>query len=483
MKRTNTYPSDYGRILFILLIIVVLHNGNAASQITAALADPSQNIYALTDQGEIFEINTITAQVNRSIKDYAYYDSGPYLPNSLGYNPADDKFYFFLRTRTTNNETNRFVSFDHTTNTFQYLALDSSISITVTGCVTNNGQAYYTVDGNGALRYYSIAANTWTLITPDIVDQNGVDVTNLIKIDKGLTSGDLAVDGRGNLWILLSNATNYAVYKLPAPLPATYSPQLKVTKFVDPSTATPFSGKRDLNNDQIVGIAFNPSGQIFLSSTNKLYLLQDATTTKFIGNINIGTSKVADLTSLNFPAVSALPIQWMSFDARLQGSNTVVLNWEVEEQYNQGFYAETSKDGNSWNDLGFLPAKNIPGAVQHYTYSYHTVLTGIHYYRIRQVDIDGNESFSDTKKIVCCNELSGIMLWPNPAERKFCINNLSDKDFRRLRIFDLSGKLMLTKNIHQGTNAIDISSFSPGIYLVKAGTNKEDFFSYTIIKQ
>src|SRR5215813_2548054 len=111
MKFISTRIFDLLKLLFILLFSSVFGTGDAVSQTTLSLGNPSQYIYALTDQGEILEINTSTAATNRTIKDATYPGNPVISPNAIGYNPANDRFYYFKRNYSA--APNEFVSFNH----------------------------------------------------------------------------------------------------------------------------------------------------------------------------------------------------------------------------------------------------------------------------------------------------------------------------------------------------------------------------------
>ncbi len=224
----------FGKRLIVVSFIMCITNP-AISQITPSLGDPSKYIYALTDRGEIYEIDAVNATLNRVIKDSSYNGNPSYFPNALGYSPSNGKFYYFKRNFL--GASNEFVSFDATTNTLRQLAIDTAITITVTGCVTNDGKGYYTIDRSGSLYYYSIDANTWTQITGSIIDGSGDDISSRVRGLYG--SGDLAIDGKGNIWMVISGIYNYGVYMIPGPLPTTPVSKITATKIVDPATATP----------------------------------------------------------------------------------------------------------------------------------------------------------------------------------------------------------------------------------------------------
>lgn len=94
-------------------------------------------------------------------------------------------------------------------------------------------------------------------------------------------------------------------------------------------------------------------------------------------------------------SANPLPVTITSFTAVAQGADAV-LNWATaSESNNQGFEVQVSTDGTTFNKLGFL-ASNNPNSNTPHSYQYRDVTAGkqgIRYYRLRQLDLDGTESF------------------------------------------------------------------------------------------
>ncbi len=83
----------------------------------------------------------------------------------------------------------------------------------------------------------------------------------------------------------------------------------------------------------------------------------------------------------------------------------------------------------------------------------------------------GNTDFENIAKIT---------VYPNPSTGVF--NIVSQQDLA-VEVYDLVGKLVLNQKIAVGTNSVDISNFSSGVYLLKAFDNSGNSESYKLIKQ
>lgn len=99
---------------------------------------------------------------------------------------------------------------------------------------------------------------------------------------------------------------------------------------------------------------------------------------------------------------SALPITLASFTAAPgDGAAGVALQWRtVTEVNNYGFYVERrAADAGVHQQVGFIPTQGN-GIVPHdYTFNDASVSTGVWYYRLRQVDLNGDESVTDEVRV------------------------------------------------------------------------------------
>ncbi|MCG8483694.1 MAG: T9SS type A sorting domain-containing protein [Clostridia bacterium] len=76
-----------------------------------------------------------------------------------------------------------------------------------------------------------------------------------------------------------------------------------------------------------------------------------------------------------------------------------------------------------------------------------------------------------------------IRAYPNPT-RDFIKLNLGNYEINKLQffLFDISGKLLMNKNITNKATMIPMSQYIPGIYFIKITDNKKDIKTFKIIK-
>jgi hypothetical protein len=338
--------------------------------------------------------------------------------------------------------------------------------------VSFNGTGYYCIDGNGNLCYYDITNNAWVLVCSTFTDQYANNVTSVFA---SLYSGDIAIDGLGNLWIITSSPTKYGLYKLSAPLPTTSVSSITLKQLVAPTTTTP-------GNVSIVGIAFDPTGNIYIANNYNLYIMKANYTVSYLSALSI-SGACGDLTSCNYP-FGILPVSWESFTATVQSNNGVVLAWQVSAQIdNKGYYVEHSADGMNWDDLGYVQSAATSKSSETYTYTDIDPVSGSNYYRIRQVDIDGNESYSEIKMITVASKNSQLSIWPNPAKDMVNLKYDGNGSDARAVILDQMGRMITSTVLHSGENSVNVSNLSTGSYILHVQSADGAVFNGKLIKK
>lgn len=78
--------------------------------------------------------------------------------------------------------------------------------------------------------------------------------------------------------------------------------------------------------------------------------------------------------------------------------------------------------------------------------------------------------------------MAGFKLYPNPADDIFAIELPNEFETVEVKLFDIVGKVVFTKQISQIDNKIDINSLVAGNYIVKVTSNKKTFSTNLIIQ-
>jgi len=120
-----------------------------------------------------------------------------------------------------------------------------------------------------------------------------------------------------------------------------------------------------------------------------------------------------------------------------------------------------------------------------YTYTDNNpYLAGANYYRLRQVDFNGEFSYSEVKMIDLSKTNGTIVVSPNPFYNTFevVINN-REYTGADVNVVNMAGQSVYSGSI-QGQNIlkIDLSDYSAGVYFVTVNTGSETYTEKIIKK-
>jgi hypothetical protein len=179
-----------------------------------------------------------------------------------------------------------------------------------------------------------------------------------------------------------------------------------------------------------------------------------------------------------------LPVEWVSFNARVERSE-ILLNWQTATEVNNDkFVIEYSRDGRNFQAIGEVAGRGFSDELAHYQFVHSDPQRGVHYYRLKQIDFDGEFEYSKIVSIVYNREGSiAVKLWPNPSSDgsvQLEWHGLNQQDDCIVQLFNGSGQLMqqtaypFEKN--ENRISFDWSHLSNGIYFVKLQVGNESLY-------
>lgn len=172
--------------------------------------------------------------------------------------------------------------------------------------------------------------------------------------------------------------------------------------------------------------------------------------------------------------VNPLPITLVNFDAK-QNGNAVEVSWTTLSEFNNDrFEIERSTDGVNFTVISVVNGANVSNIRIDYTYTDNNPEFGYQYYRLRQVDFDGQSTYSD--KIVCVkfvnnDEENYLTIEPNPTNDKFSVEVNSAIADGNYTLFAQSGQIVKQGSVAGSTDVIDISNLPQGIYILQYTSN------------
>ena len=180
-------------------------------------------------------------------------------------------------------------------------------------------------------------------------------------------------------------------------------------------------------------------------------------------------------------SLTTLPVNMIQFKGFKDGKNNFLTWTTTKETDNKGFDVLRSTDGNNFNKIGFVPSKSENGnSTANLDYNFNDLqpTDGNDYYRLRQTDINGKETYSDIVMIkgIKSSKIEFTAIYPNPARNKLTMNIASPSTQNlNIVITDISGRILKQQAFlaNSGDNQfnINVSELMQGTFLIKASCN------------
>ena len=204
------------------------------------------------------------------------------------------------------------------------------------------------------------------------------------------------------------------------------------------------------------------------------------TVDSYTGSIPNSTWGYGKLNVYNASDESLLPVELISFSSVVQDGK-VILHWETATEVNNyGYDIERrltnppAGTNNSWSRLGFVAGNGNSNVSHAYTFSdIPPQQTGIEY-RLKQIDLDGTCTYSQTEQVVVSPRSYALAQnYPNPFNPTTNISyDIPAIGHVTISVYDILGKevavlLNETKQAGSYTMSFNASHIPSGIYFYK----------------
>ncbi len=179
---------------------------------------------------------------------------------------------------------------------------------------------------------------------------------------------------------------------------------------------------------------------------------------------------VFELKAYGILATSVLPVGYLSFDAK-KSQNGISLAWKTAQEIsNEKFIVEKSENGADFKEVGMVLGNQNATTIRSYNWLDRRPLTGHNYYRLRQVDLNGEFEYSAIKVV---NYITNdeITLYPNPITNFFHLKGIPQGTYS-FKIFNTLGILVYGGNIVDGTAKIGV--LENGVYTLQVADKEKN---------
>ena len=141
-----------------------------------------------------------------------------------------------------------------------------------------------------------------------------------------------------------------------------------------------------------------------------------------------------------------LPVDLVDFDALPAGSGARLVWTTASETNNAGFYVEhRPPDAASWTRRGFVAGRGTTAEPASYTWPAPGLARGTHRFRLRQVDVDGDQTLSDPASVrIVPDEAVEVIVRSSPSAMPRATLIPRDSGPLRVDLFDVLGRRIQT---------------------------------------
>ncbi len=168
-----------------------------------------------------------------------------------------------------------------------------------------------------------------------------------------------------------------------------------------------------------------------------------------------------------------LPVELLSFSGELVNGD-VHLNWSTATEVNSDYFVvERSLDGTNFEEVDVVSAAGNSNSVIEYASTDENPLSGESYYRLRQVDKDGSEYFSDLVYIHVTDNVNefDVVIYPNPKQHNenFYVQAHGIEEHVHITMIDTYGRTVYDQKVDveaSGHAVLHTNHLAAGVYTV-----------------
>lgn len=157
--------------------------------------------------------------------------------------------------------------------------------------------------------------------------------------------------------------------------------------------------------------------------------------------------------------ITLLPIELVTFTGKEISDNSNILEWTTASETNNNYFeVQRLVNENDFSTIGFVNSLGNSNQLTDYEFVDNDIDKSLNYYRLKQTDKDGKNSYSSVIRIGKSEQIESFDFYPNPAT-----NIVSFNGVKNVKIFGIDGKLLFSEY----TSELDISSLAGGVYIIQ----------------
>lgn len=345
------------------------------------------------------------------------------------------------------------------------LELRSNPSVSPLACTSNSNLVTF-YSSNNAQRGHMFDINAANCVTILCFEMNFSAGTSNVDIYTK-TGTHVGFQTTPGAWTLIGSATNVtsAGVNLPTAIP------INVNQLIAAGATRAFYITRTTAGGPTVAYTNGTAvGNVLASDAN--ITLREGTGKEYLFSTNYTPRQFNGRVFYNLNPPCVLPIELTNFDV-VKSGKAAEIRWTTSmEKNNDHFIIERSKDGKNFEAIKKVDGTGNSNSQKNYLENDDAPLSGISYYRLKQVDQDDAYTYSALKTFLNKLDVSGgIVISPMPVKDDLNVEYDSEPGVEcTASIFDLTGKLIYSVTLLSGNDtsqaSINVSGFAQGMYFL-----------------
>ncbi len=239
-------------------------------------------------------------------------------------------------------------------------------------------------------------------------------------------------------------------------------------------TAVPagaFTASAQFGSGTNLGTAANPNYVMYDGTGTSLKMMGLTNNTTYYSAVFVsnGDGYGPAVSTSSMPVTKPLPVELSGFTAaRLPGG--VALRWTTASEKNSDYFeVQRSPDGSVFSPIATVAGQGNSTRVSTYASLDRTAPAGAVYYRLREVDRDGETAFSPVLRV--SSEALGFLIFPNPARATISFQTSAEAS-TTYRILNQLGQALRTGQTPPGVATLPVNDLLNGCYFLELQTEQ-----------
>lgn len=211
-------------------------------------------------------------------------------------------------------------------------------------------------------------------------------------------------------------------------------------------------------------------------ANSEVYVLLVTNYANTVQNINVNNNGGTATTNCG---IVVLPIELAMWDAKKFGRE-VRMNWMTASEVNNShFIVQKSTDLQFWETIDVVEGAGNSSQSINYESKDESPYDGINYYRLIQVDYNGEYTLSEVVS-VDMNSDNELTVYPNPSDNEIFIS--SDSQIQEIQLLNGVGAILKSKKISQIENtSLSTYDIKDGLYVLRILLKNGDVKSKNVL--